>query len=93
MIYEAEKRGDITPGKSVLVEPTSENTGIALAFLARERGYRCILTMPETISVERRRMLLALGAEVVLTPKESAVNGTIAKANEMIDGLDGNGYM
>jgi cysteine synthase A len=76
MIDEAEKQGLITPGKTTLVEPTSGNTGIALAFIARERGYRCILTMPETMSVERRMMLLALGTEVVLTPKETAVPGT-----------------
>eukprot|EP01062_Namystynia_karyoxenos_P056496 TRINITY_DN47466_c0_g1_i1.p1 TRINITY_DN47466_c0_g1~~TRINITY_DN47466_c0_g1_i1.p1 ORF type:complete len:392 (+),score=113.57 TRINITY_DN47466_c0_g1_i1:65-1177(+) len=93
MIDEAEKEGKITPGKTVLVEPTSGNTGIALAFIARERGYRCILTMPETMSVERRMMLLALGCEVVLTPKETAVPGALAKAHEIMEGLGGNGYM
>lgn len=85
MIDEAEKQGILTPGKSVIVEPTSGNTGIALAFIARERGYRCILTMPETMSIERRMMLLALGAEVVLTPKETAVPGALAKAREIVE--------
>ena len=93
LIDEAEKNGTITPGKTVLVEPTSGNTGIALAFIARERGYRCILTMPESMSVERRIMLMSLGAEVVLTPKETAVPGALAKAKEIIESLDGNGFM
>lgn len=93
MIDAAEAAGQIIPGKTVLVEPTSGNTGIALAFIARERGYRCILTMPETMSIERRMMLLALGAEVVLTPKETAVPGALAKAHEMIANLNGDGYM
>lgn len=93
MIDEAERQGKITPGKTTLVEPTSGNTGIALAFIARERGYRCILTMPETMSVERRMMLLALGAEVVLTPKETAVPGALAKANEILEELGDDGFM
>lgn len=93
MIDDAEKRGIIKPAETVLVEPTSGNTGIALAFIARERGYRCILTMPETMSIERRMMLLALGCEVVLTPKEMAVSGAIAKAQEILTTLDGKGYM
>lgn len=93
MIDQAEKDGLIKPNYSVLVEPTSGNTGIALAFLARERGYECILTMPETMSLERRMMLLALGAKVVLTPKETAVPGALAKAQEILKDLGGRGYM
>mmetsp|Transcript_18183 Transcript_18183/g.39706 ORF Transcript_18183/g.39706 Transcript_18183/m.39706 type:complete len:391 (-) Transcript_18183:173-1345(-) len=94
MIDDAEEKGLIIPGKTTLVEPTSGNTGIALAFIARERGYRCILTMPETMSIERRMMLLSLGCEVVLTPKETAVPGALAKAHEILDELGpGNGYM
>jgi len=93
MIDDAEQKGLIKPGETVLVEPTSGNTGIALAFIARERGYRCILTMPETMSIERRMMLLALGCEVVLTPKETAVPGALAKAHEIVDRLNGKGYM
>ena len=93
MIDDAEEKGLIKPGKTTLVEPTSGNTGIALAFIARERGYKCILTMPETMSIERRMMLLALGCEVVLTPKETAVSGALAKAKEILAELGDNGYM
>lgn len=93
MIDDAEQQGLIRPGYTTLIEPTSGNTGIALAFIARERGYKCILTMPETMSIERRMMLLALGCEVILTPKETAVSGAIAKAIEIKEQIGDSAYM
>jgi len=85
MIAAAEKEGKLIPGKSVIVEPTSGNTGIALAMAATSKGYRCILVMPETMTVERRKLMKALGAEIILTPGIKGIKGSVEHAQELVE--------
>jgi len=89
MIEALEEQGVLEPGRNTIVEPTSGNTGIALAFVAAAKGYRCILTMPETMSAERRKMIEHLGAEIVLTPKDEGLGGAFAEADRLTEEIEG----
>jgi len=92
MIWDAERSGKLKPGMAV-VEPTSGNTGIALAYVCASRGYKLIIAMPETMSIERRRVMQMMGAEIELTPGEKGMNGAIAKAQEIVDREEGKYFM
>jgi cysteine synthase A len=85
MVEALESQGKLVPGRSTIVEPTSGNTGVALAMVAAARGYRCVLTMPESMSVERRRVLRLLGADPVLTPAAEGMKGAIRRAVELVE--------
>jgi cysteine synthase A len=89
MVEAMERDGKLVPGTSVIVEPTSGNTGIALAMVAAAKGYRCVITMPESVSLERRKVLKLLGAELILTPASDGMKGAIRRAMELLEEIPG----
>src|SRR5512136_844516 len=89
MVEAMERDGKLIPGKSVIVEPTSGNTGIALAMVAAAKGYRCVITMPESVSIERRKVLKLLGAELILTPAADGIKAAIRRAMELLEEIPG----